>query len=124
MSRELNPLREVLKRAVDAARLPVRTVEEALGVRAGGWDLILSGERVLRVRHLLALAGLLRVPPADFLEIGLPEASRAAELRLTWWIDPARPLSAAAAGDWQARIADAVRSELDAAPEGGENSSG
>jgi len=38
--------------------------------------------------------------------------------------DPARPLSAVAAGDWQARIADAVRRELDAAPEGGESSSG
>jgi hypothetical protein len=60
------------------------------------------GYRVLRVRHLLALAGLLRVPPADFLEIGLPEASRAADLRLTQWIDPVRPRAAAEpAGDWQ-----------------------
>src|SRR5436309_114819 len=80
MSRELKPLREVLQRAVAAARLHVRTVEQALGLPVGGWDELLSGQRVLRVRHLLALARLLRVPPADFLEIGLPEASRAADL--------------------------------------------
>jgi transcriptional regulator with XRE-family HTH domain len=124
MSRELKPLREVLERAVGAARLPVRTVEQALGVRAGGWDQILAGKRTLRVRHLLALAGLLRVPPADFLEIGLPEASRVADRRLTEWIDPPRPSSSAKMGDWQARIEDAVRRELDAALERDESSSG
>jgi len=123
MSRELKPLRDVLDRAVSAARLPVRTVEQALGLPAGGWDQLLSGYRVLRVRHLLALAGLLRVPPADFLEIGLPEASRAADLRLAHWIDPARPRAAPEpAGDWQARIEDAVQRELDAAPERGKSS--
>jgi hypothetical protein len=48
-------------------------------------------------------------------EIGLPEASQAADRRLTEWIDPARPFSSAKVGDWQARIEDAVRRELDAA---------
>jgi hypothetical protein len=91
MSRELQPLREVLNRAVAAARLSARTVEQALDLPAGGWNQLLSGYRVLRVRHLLALAQLLRVPPADFLEIGLPEASQAADLRLSQWIEPVKP---------------------------------
>jgi transcriptional regulator with XRE-family HTH domain len=122
VSRELKPLHEVLQRAVAAARLHVRTVEQALGLPVGGWDQLLSGDRVLRVRHLLALARLLRVPPADFLEIGLPEASRAAELRLSHWLEPAKPRSRSAQptptkDDWQARIEEAVRRELQAAAE-------
>jgi hypothetical protein len=119
MSRELKPLREVLQRAVVAGRLPVRTVEQALDLPAGGWDQLLSGYRVLRVRHLLALARLLRVLPADFLEIGLPEPSRAAELRLSQWLEPAKPRPRNAEtmptkADWQARIEEAVRHELQA----------
>ena len=43
---------------------------------------------MLRVRHLLALAALLKVPPEDFLEVGLPDASSPASLHLTDWIDP------------------------------------
>jgi hypothetical protein len=122
MSRELNPLREILSRAVAAGRLPVRTVEQALDLPAGGWGQLLSGQRVLRVRHLLALARLLRVPPADFLEIGLPEANRAAELTLSQWLEPAPPRSrniepTPTKDDWRERIEDAVRRELDAAPQ-------
>src|SRR4029079_530904 len=72
-NRELKPLRAVLGRAVAAARLSSRTVENALGLRRGGWTQILSGERILRVSHLLALARLLDVPPGDFLDLGLPK---------------------------------------------------
>jgi transcriptional regulator with XRE-family HTH domain len=117
MSRELKPLRLVLQQSVAAARLPVRTVEQALGLSNGGWDQLLAGQRLLRVRHLLALARLLQVPPADFLEIGLPEASCAAEFRLSDWLESAKPrprIQAAEPGaDWQARIAEAVRRELE-----------
>lgn len=120
MSRQLTPLREVLRRAVAAARLRRKTIEQALALPSGGWDDLASGRRVLRVRHLLALARLLKVPPEDFLEAGLPDASSPAGLRLTDWIDPARPRFAGAlpagdlAGDLRTLIRDTVRRELDA----------
>jgi hypothetical protein len=40
------------------------------------------------VRHVLAFAGLLKVPPADFLAAGCPEATAAATHRLSDWIGP------------------------------------
>ena len=85
MSRQLTPLRELLQRAVAAARLRPKAIEQALALPPGGWEDLAAGGRVLRVRHLLALAALLKVPPEDFLEAGLPDAS---SLRLTDWIDP------------------------------------
>jgi hypothetical protein len=118
-SRQLKPLREVLQRAVAAARLRPRTIEEALALPRGGWDEMISGRRVLRVRHLLALARLLSVPVEDLLDLGLPDAIPATGLRLTDWFEPARPrfASAPAGEDWQALIRDAIRRELEAREE-------
>ena len=113
-ARELSPLRAVLQRAVAAARIPVRTVEEALGLPRGGWEKLVSGRRILRVYHLLALARLLDVPPGDFLDLGLPEANRAADRRLADWLTFRPPFKPPApARDWERVIRDAVRSELD-----------
>jgi transcriptional regulator with XRE-family HTH domain len=126
-SRDLKPLRAVLKRAVAAARLHRRTVEQALDLPPGAWDDLVAGKRILRVRHLLALARLLGVPPEDFLETALPEVSRTADRRLADWIEPAQPRFASpqpAGGDWQALIKEAVRRELDTLREDGERSSG
>ncbi len=76
MSQELKPLRKILARAVAAAGLQPHAVAEALGLSVRAWERILSGEQILYVRHLLALARLLGVPPGDFLETGFPEARR------------------------------------------------
>ena len=116
MSRELKPLLEVVVRAIAAARLSPRTVAAALDLSVRAWERVLAGEQILYARHLLALSRLLGVPPEDFLEAGLPEASRAAESRLAEWIDPApaRSTTRPAADDWQARIRDAIRRELEA----------
>ncbi|HEV7514975.1 MAG TPA: hypothetical protein VGR07_01615 [Thermoanaerobaculia bacterium] len=112
-ARELKPLRAVLERAAAAARLPVRAIEEALGLPRGGWGELLSGRRILRVYHLLALARLLNVPPGDLLDLGLPEASRAADLQLADWLAPRPPFQPPEpAADWEKVIRDAVRREL------------
>jgi transcriptional regulator with XRE-family HTH domain len=125
-TRELKPLRGVLQRAVAAARLHQRTVEQALDLPTGGWDDLMAGKRILRVRHLLALSRLLGVPPGDFLEVALPEASRTAERRLADWIEPAQPRFGnpqPAGEDWQSLVEEAVRRELEALRENGERSS-
>jgi hypothetical protein len=95
MSRQLTPLREVLQRAVAAARLRPKAIEQALALPRGGWEDLAAGRRVLRVRHLLALARLLSIPPEDFLAAGLPEANPTPRRRLADWIDP-KPRFAAA----------------------------
>jgi hypothetical protein len=113
-SRQLKPLREVLQRAVAAARLRPRTIEQALALPRGGWDEMPAGRRVLRVRHLLALARLLQVPPEDLLDAGLPDAIPPAGPRLTDWIEPKpRFAGASPAGDLQALVRDTVRRELE-----------
>jgi hypothetical protein len=115
MASQLTPLLEVLQRAVDAARLRSQTIEQALDLPRGGWDELASGRRVLRVRHLLALARLLGVPPGDFLDAGLPDASSLKGLRLTDWIDPApRFASPPPLGDLETLIRDTIRRELEA----------
>jgi transcriptional regulator with XRE-family HTH domain len=86
--RDLQQLRQVLRQAVDASRMPVREMERRLGVGHGSLYRMLDGGLDLRVRHLLALAGLLGVPPADFLELGCPDAARGAKRRLADWIGP------------------------------------
>jgi len=111
-ARELSPLRAVLRRAVAAARLPVRTVEEALGLPRGKWGQLMSGRRILRVSHLLALARLLDVPPGDFLDLGLPEANRTADRRLSDYLAQRPPFKAPDPADWETRVRDAVRREL------------
>jgi hypothetical protein len=115
VSRELKPLLEVLVRALAAARLKPRVVAPELGLSLRAWERVLAGEQILYVHHLLVLARLLGVPPQDFLEAGLPEASRTAESRLADWIDPspAHATTPPTANAWQARIRDAVRRELD-----------
>src|SRR5436309_15675236 len=114
MSRQLKPLREVLQRAVTAARLRPQQIEQALALPRGGWDELASGRRVLRVRHLLALARLLQVPPEDLLDAGLPEASPPAGPRLTDWLEPRPPFAGASpVGDLQTLAREAVRRELD-----------
>ncbi|HEV7508045.1 MAG TPA: hypothetical protein VGS07_24390 [Thermoanaerobaculia bacterium] len=113
MSRKLTSLREVLRRSVAAARLRRKTVEQALDLPPGGWDELTAGRRVLRVRHILALARLLSVPAEDFLEAGMPDASPSG-LRLANWIEPARPRFASApSDDLQTLIRDTVRRELE-----------
>lgn len=84
--RDLLQLRLVLRQAVDASRMPIREMERRLGVGHGSLYRMLDGSLDLRVRHLLALAELLGVPPADFLEMGCPDAARGAKRRLADWI--------------------------------------
>ena len=92
---DLRQLRQVLRQAVDASRMPVREMERRLGVGHGSLYRMLDGEFDLRVRHLLALAEILGVSPADFLEMGCPDAVRNAKRHLADWIGTASQTSAA-----------------------------
>jgi transcriptional regulator with XRE-family HTH domain len=84
--KDLPQLRQVLREAVQASRMPIREMERRLGIGHGALYRMLDGELDLRVRHLLALADLLEVPPTDFLALGCPEAESRASKRLADWI--------------------------------------
>lgn len=45
----------------------------------GNLERLLNGTLELRVRHLLAFARLLSIPPAELLELGCPQAAQAAQ---------------------------------------------
>ena len=66
--------------------LGVREIERRLGIGHGSLSRMLDGTLDLRVRHLLALANMLGVPPGDFLEIGCPDVGERAQRRLSDWI--------------------------------------
>jgi transcriptional regulator with XRE-family HTH domain len=87
-SPDLRTLRQVLREAIAAQGRSNRKLEEDLGIGHGNIEKLLSGRAEIKVRHLAVLAELLDVPPADFLALGLPEATARARRRLTDWIAP------------------------------------
>ena len=86
---DLEHLRQVLGRAVEASGLLRRDIERALRVRNGSLRGLLDGSLDLQVEHVTAFARLLRVPPGDFFALGCPATRAAARHRLAAWIGPA-----------------------------------
>src|SRR6185295_6249171 len=78
MTNDLRSLCELLREAIAATRLTSREVEEALGIGHGKLERMLNGQLDLRVRHILALAAILKVSPGDFFILGCPGALEAA----------------------------------------------
>lgn len=90
IDKDLTDLRQLLREAVDASRMNNRDIEDALEIGHGNLTRLLNGTLELRVRHLLAFARLLKVPPAELLELGCPDAAQTAQRRLIDWLGPDR----------------------------------
>jgi transcriptional regulator with XRE-family HTH domain len=88
MSEDLRQLRAVLRQAISACRMSARDIETAMGIGHGNLERILDGRNELRVRHIVALARLLKVPPQDFLELGVPQPEGSTKYRLHDWVLP------------------------------------
>lgn len=88
MSEDLRQLRAVLRQAIGACGMSARNIETAMGIGHGALERILDGRNDLRVRHILALARLLKVPPQDFLELGVLQPEAGTKYRLKDWIMP------------------------------------
>jgi hypothetical protein len=100
---DLRELTAVMRRAAQASRARKHDLEAAMGVSHGRMEDLWSGTLELKVRHLVGLAELLEVPPAEFLAAGCPHA-QAAGLRLADWIGPVGPPFAARRSE-QERVA-------------------
>jgi len=94
MDKDLKTLHDLVRQVLDQTRLTKRRLEEEIGLGHGTLEQLLAGRQDLRVRHLLALARLLRIAPHQLLQIGCPEATAAAEQDLAVWLgrpqEPAR----------------------------------
>lgn len=122
VDQDLKELRRLLRDAVESSRMYVRDIEAAIGVGHGNLERLLNGTLELRVRHLLAFARLLKIPPAEFLELGCPGATQTAQRRLVDWLGPERSQGLAGASGMPATseglaelIRAVVREELAAA---------
>lgn len=85
-SKDLDNLRQVMRKSIAAARLLVRDLEKRLGITHGALEKLLDGRQEIRLRHLLALAEMLQVSPADLLETGCPAAHGAAKYKMSDWL--------------------------------------
>jgi len=116
---DLKQLRHVLGEAVKAAGLTNREVEQRLGIGSGNIYRMLDGRLDLRVRHLLALADLVEIPPGDLLELGCPDAVGRAKRCLADVISrkssqPAEPTAASLSLDQlKELVRNAVREEME-----------
>jgi transcriptional regulator with XRE-family HTH domain len=88
MPDDLRSLRDLLREAIAATRLTSREVEDALEIGHGKLERLLNGQMEIRVRHILALANILKVSPGDFLILGCPGAVEAAQNELVEWLSP------------------------------------
>src|SRR5262245_4377115 len=79
---DFEQLLTLLDRAITAVPGSRRELEDGMGVGHGTLPRVLDGRLELKVRHLLALARILDVPPGDFLALGCPKATASARFRL------------------------------------------
>jgi transcriptional regulator with XRE-family HTH domain len=88
---ELREIRAFLREALQASRKTTRVLERTLGIGSGKLQALLDGSLDLRVRHLLAIAEVLSVPPEDLLAFTCREARESAKYRATDWLPHLRP---------------------------------
>jgi transcriptional regulator with XRE-family HTH domain len=117
---DLSRLRALVREALPTYHGSGRALEEALGIGHGNLSHLLDGRLELRVRHLLAIAKMLGVPPHQFLELGCPETTDAAKRDLTDFVSMSLPperkvaAQAAKAVELDNRIRKIVHEELEA----------
>jgi hypothetical protein len=81
-SNDLRQLRGLIREALNQTGMTGRRLEEELEIGHGNLQHLLEGQLELRVRHLLTIARLLKIPPHQLLELGCPEATRTASYDL------------------------------------------
>lgn len=117
---DLRRLRALVREALPTYHGAGRALEDALGIGHGNLSHLLDGRLELRVRHLLAIATMLGVPPHQFLELGCPEATENARRDLTDFVAMSLPperkvaMQAKKAAELDERIRRIVREEMDA----------
>jgi plasmid maintenance system antidote protein VapI len=82
-SKDLKSLRALVGEAMSQLSHSSRALEEELEIGHGNLSHLLAGRLELKVRHILSLARLVGVPPHRFLELGCPEALKAARRDVT-----------------------------------------
>ncbi|HXU45041.1 MAG TPA: hypothetical protein VN783_05915 [Thermoanaerobaculia bacterium] len=87
---DLRETLSVMRRAAEASRARKHDVEAAMGLSHGRLEDLWAGVLEVKLRHLVGLAELIDVPPAEIVAAGCPRA-QAASHRLADWIGPVEP---------------------------------
>ncbi len=94
MDKEMKLLLALVRTACNRWPGHKRDLESAMSVGHGRLEEIFNGEPELRVRHLVGLARLLKVRPADFLRLAYGADERTASRQLEEWIGEPQPPNA------------------------------
>lgn len=89
--KDLAEFRHVLRELARMLRMPVRDLENTLGIGHGKLERLLNGELEIRLRHVLAMAEVLGVSPGDLLTAGCADATRRARRRVSDWLPHLAP---------------------------------
>ena len=89
--KDLAEFRHILRELIRMLRMPVRDLENTLGIGHGKLERLLNGELEIRLRHVLALAEVLGVSPGDLLTAGCADATRRARRRVSDWLPHLAP---------------------------------
>jgi DNA-binding Xre family transcriptional regulator len=89
--KDLAEFRHLLRELVRVLRMPVRDLERTLEIGNGKLEHLLDGRLEIRLRHVLAMAEVLDVPPGDLLMAGCAEAARRSRRRIVDWLPHLAP---------------------------------
>src|SRR5689334_21834397 len=89
--KDLAEFRHLLRELVRVLRMPVRDLERTLEIGSGKLEHLLDGRLEIRLRHVLAMAEVLGVPPGDLLMAGCAEATRRSRSRIADWLPHLAP---------------------------------
>lgn len=117
MDKETKFLLTLVRTACESWTGHKRDLESAMSVGHGRLEEIFNGDQELRIRHLVGLARLLKVPPADFLRLAYGGDERTAPRRLDEWIGEPQPPNARRkpeplSAEHEERIRQLIREEL------------
>ncbi len=117
MDKDMKKLLDLVRTACDRYTGYKRDLESALSIGHGRLEELLSGTLELRVRHLVGLARLLKIPPTDFLRLAYAGDARTATRRLEDWLGDPQPSNARRASvpftpEHEERIRELIREEL------------
>lgn len=117
MDKDMKRLSELVRAACYSWTGNKRDLERTLSIGHGRLEEILDGTPELRVRHLVALARLLKIRPSDFFRLAFPDDENTAPYHLEGWIGEPKPPSARQkpqrfSPEQEERIRELIREEL------------
>ena len=116
-NKDMKRLLDLMRVACAGWRGYKHDLEGAMEIGHGRLEELFNGHLELRVRHLVGLARLLKIPPSDFLRLAFADDEQTAPSRLEEWVGEPQPPKARRkpqplASEHETRIRELIREEL------------